>query len=475
MGENIKTILLATGQKVIDEKITKLKEFEVVAISEKREDIKEQVNALVPDVVLIGEGLRGSVHLPSIILDLSAKHPYARFIYLAGDVPVDDEILMDSIKKLARAGIYDLVHVGQMKRSELIHLLYNPRQKEDVTYLLDLEEEVEQEEFADIAAEDELLIDYGEAKPIEESEILQEGLAKVIAVSSVKPGTGKSFIAVNLATAIAQYGVNMPNGKRPRVALIEADLQNLSIGTLLKIDDKDSKLLKAMEQINKILTPSGQLKLERSDLIEDANVKIRKCFTPYHRVRNLEVLAGSHLKFEETENINPNNYSYLISAMKNYFDYIIIDSNSSINHQSTFPILRLSATCFYILNLDFNNVRNNIRYKSTLEGMGIKNLEYVLNEDIREEEESKGERLEFTKNELLDQGFKFQAEIPSINKAIFNNRLFEGVPVVLGDEKETFIARQEILKLANRVHPIMNFSKNDGEELVKKRKLGLKK
>ena len=40
-------------------------------------------------------------------------------------------------------------------------------------------------------------------------------------------------------------------------------------------------------------------------------------------------------------------------------DVVIIDSNSSLVHVSTIPLLQLCSKVFYVLNLDFNNIRNN--------------------------------------------------------------------------------------------------------------------
>ena len=152
----------------------------------------------------------------------------------------------------------------------------------------------------------------------------------------------------------------------------------------------------------------------------------------------------------------------------------IIDSNSSISHTTSFPILKESRFNYFILNLDFNNVRNNLRYQDNLKEMGVfDKVRYVLNEDLSEEVGV--ERAEFTSGELEDLGFKLEASIPIVNKTIFNNRIYQGIPLVLGDEKETSHARSEILKIANKIYPIMNYSESNGEELIKKKRRGFRR
>lgn len=469
MGEVRKKIVLATGQEPINREISKRELYDIVGVAEDRESLSSIIGKTNPSIVLIGEGLPGRGSIPALLLDLSGRHPYTRFIYLAGEVPMSDVIRIEPIKMLARAGIYDIIHSGQIKKRELFDLLETPRSNSDISHLL-IDDVEELGEVLINEPISEVKVEYSQPTTVQ---IADSGETKVIVVSSIKPGTGKSFLSVNIATAIAQYGINTASGNRPRVALIEADLQNLSIGTLLQVENDNSHLMKAMGLIKGIISTSGELHASPEE-IQDVNVEIKKCFTPYYRVKNLEVLAGSHVKYKDVQQITGYNYSYLIDAIKPYFDVIIIDANSSIAHTTTFPILRKATSCYFILNLDFNNIRNNIRYQQDLEEMGVMTkVKYVLNEDLSESMD--GERLEFTRGSLEDLGFKLEAAIPSIDKSVFNNRIFQGTPIVLDKEKGTESARQQLFKVANQVHPIMNYSESNGEELLKKKKLGFRR
>ena len=175
-------------------------------------------------------------------------------------------------------------------------------------------------------------------------------------------------------------------------------------------------------------------------------------------------MVGSQLTLKELEGITNYHYIYLVDAIVDEFDVLIVDSNSSLTHVTTFPLLYMAKNCYYVLNLDFNNVRNNIRYREVLREIGIfDKVRYVLNEDISNDVKSEStgtaiEELMFTADHLEDSGFKLEARIPVIPKTVFLNRLYEGTPIVLDEKKSTEHIRYELLKVANQIYPIKNFS-----------------
>ncbi len=278
-------------------------------------------------------------------------------------------------------------------------------------------------------------------------------------ISSIKPGTGKSFLSVNVACAIARYGKKTKDGRPPRVALIEGDLQNLSIGTLLQLEDSKKNLKSVMDKISNIVTKEGDF-IGNPYQVESVNEYIKSSFLPYGKLKNLECLVGSQLSFEEIEDIVPYYYVYLVEAIAMDFDVVIVDTNSALTHVTTFPLLQMAKNCFYILNLDFNNIRNNTRYRETLRSIGVLDkVKYVLNEDITKEVmKGKKEELIYTSDHLHESGFDLVGKIPLIDKVIFLNRLYNGTPVVL-DEGNPYTepAKRELLKVANEIYPIEGF------------------
>jgi len=466
-----KSILTATGQKNINKAIERFDEYTLLGEVDYRNELKEACVYFNPDILLVGEGLAGQESLIQIMLDIVKIQPDLRIVYLSGEVDIRDETRVNRLGVLAMAGIYDIVHDKRLNLGTLKSILDKPKTIEDIDYLIRRVKDTGHHDKKD----DFIEFDIPEEDAEENDD---DTLGNLYVVSSIKPGTGKSFLSTNIATAIAEYGIETEDGKKPRVALIEADLQNLSVGTLLQIEDDKKNLKTVMDKIATIIDDSGFIgSIEQT---EEVNEYILSCFKPYYRVRNLEALVGSQLEFQEIEDIKPYFYIYLLETIAQEYDVVIVDSNSSLAHVTTYPILQMSQGCYYVLNLDFNNVRNNKRYKTILKEMGISHkVKYILNEDIVNKETTDAgtelEELVFTADHLDDSDFKLEARVPILPKTIFLNRLFEGTPVVLDDNDYTLKARYEIMKVANQIYPIKNFKKIEDDYLNKKQSKKKKK
>lgn len=185
--------------------------------------------------------------------------------------------------------------------------------------------------------------------------------------------------------------------------------------------------------------------------IEDENLK-----------KKVEDLKEDHLTLRYlNENISVE-IDYALDELRKDYDYVVVDTNSSIFHVSSFPILQRAKECFYVLNLDFNNVRNNLRYKNVLKELGISDkVKYILNENIENTKEFweqgvEDEELNFTAEDIENKYFTLVAKVPILPKTVFLNRLYEGTPVVLDSNKKevTNKAKLEIMKIANSICPM---------------------
>lgn len=462
---------MATGQSAINQVVNNFEGYEVVGSIDYREMLSEECLTLSADILLIGEGLFGDEPIGPILLELSKEVPNLRIIYLAGSINMKNKSKIYALSLLVMGGIYDIINEKQITASFLKSVLDKAQTQDDVEYIVRAaNKSMRKDEDAKV----EFIIP-------EEEEEDGDTRNNLFLISSIKPGSGKSFISVNLASAIAKYGVDNKEGKRPRVALIEADLQNLSLGTLLQIEGDTKNLKTAMNRIGEIVSREGEL-IGTDIQIEETNRYIKECFSPYYRVKNLEALVGSQLSYKELDGISRYHYIYLIDAISDYYDVIIVDTNSAVDHETTFPLARMAKECYYILNLDFNNIRNNVRYKDVLDDMGISDkIKYILNEDILEDDKDANtgndtEALLFTSQHLEDSGFKLEAKIPLIPKTVFLNRLYEGTPLVLDESKKGYTdkTKLEILKAANQIYPIQNLSNLESEyESNTKRKRSL--
>ncbi|MCC0727191.1 AAA family ATPase [Clostridioides sp. ZZV14-6045] len=453
----MKKILLSIGQPTLDNKIKidviPKVGMELVGEVENKEYLIEKIEETNPDLLIISKMLKGAgLSILELLLTIKREYPKLRIIFLAGEVDEKNKEKYKELAVLVKAGIYDILHKKSIKPREIVHLIENPNTRKQVEYLLKYEKD-------NVIYEDEI-VEIEEEKEVKDLE--KEGYKNVYVISSIKPGTGKSFLSTNIATNIAKYGRNK-DGSRPKVALVESDLQNLSVGTLLQIEDSNKNLKNVMEKIDTIIVNGGESLVDDPLKIKSVNEYIRSCFKQYKNCKNLWALTGSQFTMEEIENIKNYHYTYLIENILDDFDVIIIDTNSALDHVSTYPLLRLCNTAYYILNLDFNNIRNNSKYKETLDNINVLNkIKYVLNEDIDKDYklltgETMLEELTFKSDMLKENGFKVIAKIPEIPKEIFLNRLYQGIPIVLDNTNYTLKARLELAKVAKEICEIENF------------------
>lgn len=445
------SILMATGMEALDKKVNELESCSVIRVSKTKNDLYVDIQKYNPQIVIVSDLLSGEEKISSVLLILKREFHYTRFIYLAGQLNPRDPERIDELGQLVLSGIYDLC-ISQNVNLEMIDtMIKNPKTEDSVSYLAKniLNNSDTEENSFDVP-----LSGLAQAKNIGKGT-----LGGTYVFTSVKPGTGKSFLSVNTACAIAKYGKLKSDGTKPKVALIEADLQTLSIGTILNIkEDKKKNMKTAMEAIS-IIFDKGNLVGDDQDIML-ANKLINDCMVPYQSLENLFILTGSTLTPEEINalKISPEYYIYLLEVIKKDYDIVIIDTNSSMFHVTTYPLLQKAEKCFYIINLDFNNVRNNLRYLSILKKLGLTNKIYwVLNENIENNKKNKGqgvevEKLQFT-DEELEKKYRIHpvGKIPALPKTVFLNRLYRGTPVVLDDASVTYTkdAKNALLDLAD--------------------------
>ena len=376
------------------------------------------------DVVMIVEGALSSTGMmtTTLLKDVRGRFPSVRIIYLAGEVDINDVSRINVLGDLVRNGIYDIYHQKKMSIAVLTDLLENPKKLEDVEYLTKyLEEETENRCYKN-----------------------------VVMVSSIKPGSGKSFLSVNLAAAIAKYGKNTYDGRRPKVAIVEGDLQTLSVGTLLHVENPRRNIREALRSISRIIDDEGYI-LGDDEEIEQVEKEVRSCFVKHDNIDNLFVLAGSQLSLNDLNIINSHHYYFLIQSIVNYFDVIIVDTNSSLEHTTTGPLLELADHCYYLLDLDSNNIRNNMRYWKELQMLGVTDkIYYVLNRDLPVEKQDKyAERLSYSSKDVEDAGFNIIEKIPMFDMSVAYNRNYRGTPIVLDSDPKVKDVRQALLNIAN--------------------------
>lgn len=478
-----KNIVLATGIPKLNKgffrnpKLQKL--FPVIATVDNRNDIEQTLNAHPEaDIIVVSDALLGKGEsLTQVMINIRLDYQKVRVIYLTSEVKKSNmDQRMKQLGMLARARIYDIIAETPLNPKRILNALKTPGAKEDVEWI-----------FNYINSDEEMNAPQETVEIVEENksntEVERKGIMKNLFVfSSIKPGTGKSFAAANIATMIAKYGKRNEKGEPPRVALIDGDMQNLSIGTLLQVEDKDKNLRTVMDKIHRVVDKDNK-EVDNPPLLADARAFVKSAFLPYPHAKNLEVLGGSQLQWEALQDFRAIDFVWLLKTIEKEYDVIIMDSSSSLSHVSAVPMMMLSNQMYYILNLDFNNIRNNSRYQRTLsEELGVfDKVKYILNENITEEHIKANEwkeDLKFGAEEIQSTGFDMAGAIPMIEKPTFLNRILIGEPIVLDDQPHTLEARVELGRIANQIWdidklPYLEDQLNKQREALNGKKKGL--
>lgn len=443
-------LLLATGHLKIDDLLNKANKYDIVGSVNNGANLIAEILRTKPEAVLVTVKLPYNGSVESLLHSVKSQTPWCKICYISGAISYDKDVDIYRIKALLDDGIYNVYYDKSLSSATIFNLIDGNLTADDHPLIRPLT--VKEGE-----------IDIVQRESIGEPTQELTGYSNIFVVSSIKPGTGKSFLSTNLATAIAKYGKSK-DGSAPKVALIEADFQNLSIGTLMKIEDGKRNLKYAIDKISDFLNIYPDALNAPKEKIISLQHDILECFKEYSGCDNLSVLVGSSIMFDDMDNVTTDTYRFLIEAIKDFFDVIIIDTNSSLNHVTTGPLLTMCKEAYYILNLDYNNVRNNARYRLTLEKYGILGkIKYVLNEDIPASHNdytfagTEIETLEYTSANIEKAGFNLVSKIPLLPKTVFLNHVFKGVPIVLNNDKYTEAARFEILTCANNIYPLADY------------------
>lgn len=358
------------------------------------------------------------------ISKMRATRPDVRIVFLAGEVVPSDAKQAKLLAGLVQNDVYDIIVGSRLTTADLLKHMQKPGHFEDVRYLLQ--------------------------NPAIATESEETAYKNLISIYSVKPGSGKSFVAYNLAYAIAMYGQTKSNGRRPRVALIEGDLSSLSVGSLLHKSNDKYDLVRALKIASQVIDGKGN-KVGTNEAIQAAKKEIRKCFIQMPTCKNLYSLSASSMSLADRMAVNPHQYMFVLECVHTAFDVMIADMNSSMEHQTTGPLFAKSGRIYFLVDPDINNIKNNVRYHDDLVAIKVApKARYVMNKFIsQEQQEQFAEDLKYGMSDVSASGIDITATIPYVDPILMNNRTMQGVPLVADKSPAAQPARKALLMLAN--------------------------
>ena len=157
-----------------------------------------------------------------------------------------------------------------------------------------------------------------------------ENSAEIISVYSNKGGIGKTTIAVNLASELA-------NVTGEKVALVDLNLQLGDVSTFLNIK------------------PSFDAGYIIRKLVSSNKVSVEKMLEQY-KDTNLYILSDPSY-IEQSESITPMLIEKLFTNLKQAFQYIVVDMSSNID-ANTLKILDLSDKIMFTMIVNIPSIRN---------------------------------------------------------------------------------------------------------------------
>jgi len=177
--------------------------------------------------------------------------------------------------------------------------------------------------------------------------------SKVITVFGAKGGLGKTTLAVNLAVKLAE--------SRKKVALIDLDLQFGDVNIYLDIDPVDT----IFELAQELSSPSIDL-LRSYMAIHSSGVHV--------------LCAPKSPEFAEL--ISADTVKTILSQLRTYYDYVIIDTPPSFN-EVTLSAIEASTTVLFVTGLDISILKNSKLSLSVLNSLQqIDKVKVIVNRAV---------------------------------------------------------------------------------------------
>lgn len=173
-------------------------------------------------------------------------------------------------------------------------------------------------------------------------------MSRVITVFGSKGGLGKTTIATNLAVKLAE--------SRKKVALIDLDLQFGDIHIFMDIEPKET----ISELVQEVYIP---------------NIDSVRSYMVVHP-SGVHVLCAPKSP-EYAEVVSPEKIQSLLSLLRSYYDFVIVDTPPTFN-EVTITAIESASTILFVTGLDISILKNSKLSLSLLESLQQKDKVKVL-------------------------------------------------------------------------------------------------
>lgn len=355
------------------------------------------------DYIIMSELLEGKLEIKKLLEKIMEKNQKIKIILFMQEKNKEKE------NELYREGIYKIYYHNQIEVKDIILQINKNKEKEEVKILKEKNKMLEEE-----------------IKLLKENEIINTEDKKIISILG-SGGVGKSIITINLANVLKE--------KKGKILIIDFDILNNSLHTILGVTKYPEKIKKKIERNN-------FMKINIKELIIKINKKI-------------DLISGLNLIFDRNYKISSKKINDILEELKKEYSYIIIDTSAECFFEYTKEIMENSDICLFLTEANLVEIKKAKNWLNiyTNEWKIIKNKIHILINKYQED----GIEDNILKN--IFSGYNIMGKI-KLNKK-YNLLINTNYQKKYFDEdikKEYEIISKKIIQLKN--HPLKNKIKN---------------
>ncbi len=312
-------VITAIGNEILNKKLSKEEGIEILAkdiqYTEGIFEILEKYKKI--DFLIISELLNGELLENKIIKKIKEKNKQVKIIFI---LEKENKYLENLYYKKE---IYKIFYRHEIEIKKIIdtiknnHIKQNEKSKEE---LKKLKQFLNENNIEKNKKQNDKKIPILSTKNLVKQEIKES--KKVISILGTG-GVGKSIFSVHLVNHLIQNNY--------KIAIIDFDILNNSLHTILGVNKYPEKIKKKIKE--------NHLNYEKLK-IKDLIIKINK---------NLDLISGINLMFDNEYKINSNKIFEIIYKIKQEYDYILIDTSSECFFDYTKNIIENSDINIFLM------------------------------------------------------------------------------------------------------------------------------
>ncbi len=263
--------------------------------------------------IIMSELLEGKLELNNLLEKIIEKNQKIKIILFLQEKNKERE------NELYRKGIYQIYYHNQIEIKEIIKQLKNKensKEKEEIKILQEKNKFLEEK-----------------IKTLKENEIIKTKKIenkKIISILGTA-GVGKSIITINLANVLKE--------ENKKILIIDFDILNNSLHTILGVNQYPEKIKKKIEKNNLV-----RHKINIKELVIKINKKI-------------DLISGLNLIFDKNYKISSQKIKFILEELKKEYSYIIIDNSAECFFEYTKEIIQNSDTCLFLTEANLLEIK----------------------------------------------------------------------------------------------------------------------